>query len=100
MLADARLRDEEALDDAALRAAEAAERERAEAERELRLVDAAIALVHAGAAVRVTVANLRLAPGVEQAARARAGLRGLRVTMTFGDTGEANAVVVEREAAG
>lgn len=104
-LADTRLRDEAAADGLAAdeagpaRADEADERERAETERELRLVDAAIALVHAGAAVRVTVANLRLARGVEEAARARAELRGLKVTATFGDLGEANAVVIERDAA-
>ena len=70
-----------------------------EIDRELRLVDAAIALVRVGAAVRVTVANLKLGDAVLEAARARAGLHRLRVTAdwTPGDGG--CALVVDRAGA-
>ena len=50
-----------------------------EIDRELRLVDAAVAMVRRGAARRVTVVNLPLGHEVLDAARARAGLYGLRV---------------------
>jgi hypothetical protein len=71
---------------------------RDEIDRELRLVDAAIALVRAGAAVRVTVANLRLGASVLEAARARAGLHRLRVTADWTPGDVACALVVDRGA--
>lgn len=71
---------------------------RDEIDRELRLVDSAIALVRAGAASRVTVANLRLGASVLEAARARAGLHRLRVTADWTPGDEACALVVDRGA--
>lgn len=68
---------------------------RDEIDRELRLVDAAIALVRAGAAVRVTVANLRLGSSVLEAARARAGLHRLHVTADWTPGDEVCALVVD-----
>ena len=52
----------------------------AEIDRELGLIDSAIALVRHCAAARVTLVNLRLGAAVLDAARARAGMRGVRVT--------------------
>ncbi len=68
---------------------------RDEIDRELRLVDGAIALVRAGGAVRVTVANLRLGASILGAARARAGLHRLRVTADWTPGDEVCALVVE-----
>ncbi len=68
---------------------------RDEIDRELRLIDDAIALIRAGAAVRVTVANLRLGSSVLEAARARAGLHRLRVTADWTPGDEVCALVVE-----
>ena len=56
----------------------------AEIDRELGLIDSAIALVRRGAATRVTVVNLRLGTAVLESARARARLRGVRVTPELG----------------
>ncbi len=70
----------------------------AEIDRELRLVDMAIALVRAGAAVRVTLANLRLGAAVLEAARARAGLYRLRVTADWTPGDSCCALVVDRAA--
>jgi hypothetical protein len=73
---------------------------RDEIDRELRLVDTAIVLVSTGAAVRVTVANLRLGAAVLDAARARAGLYRLRVSADWTPTGTGGALVVEGGAEG
>ena len=70
----------------------------AEIDRELRLVDTAIALVRAGAAVRVTVANLRLGDALLGSARARAGLHRLRVTADWTPGDSCCALVVDRAA--
>jgi hypothetical protein len=72
---------------------------RDEIDRELRLVDSAIALVRAGAAVRVTVANLRLGAAVVEAARARAGLHRLHVTADWTPGDGSCALVVDRGSA-
>jgi hypothetical protein len=69
---------------------------RAEIDRELGLIDSAIALVRHGAAARVTVVNLRLGAAVLESARARAGLRGVRVTPEWGLGDAARSLVVDR----
>jgi hypothetical protein len=69
---------------------------RAEIDRELGLIDSAIALVRHGAAARVTVVNLRLGAAVLESARARAGLRGVRVTPEWGLGDTARSLVVDR----
>ena len=75
--------------------AEAVDQE--EMDRELRMVDAAISMVRLGAAVRVTVANLRPTGAVLDAAQARACLHHLRVTAAWAPGGEVCALVVEHE---
>lgn len=67
----------------------------AEMARDLQLVDAAIALIRRGAATRVTLANLRRGDDIIDGARARAGLRGLRVTVVRSADGGRCALVVD-----
>ncbi len=69
---------------------------RAEIDRELGLIDSAIALVRQGAAARVTVVNRRRGAAVLDAARARARLRGVRVTPEWGLGDTARSLVVDR----
>ena len=69
-----------------------------EIDRELRLVDSAIALVRAGAAVRVTVANLRLGASVLEAARSRASVHRLSVSADWTPGDGLCALIVDRGA--
>jgi hypothetical protein len=69
--------------------------QQAELGRALRLLDGAIALVRRGVATRVTVVNLPLAADVLDAARARAGVQGLRVTAVGSGDGAPCTLVVE-----
>jgi hypothetical protein len=70
---------------------------RTEIDRELRLVDAAIAMVRRGAARRVTVANLPLGTLVLEAAVARANQHRLRVTPVWSTDDSPCALIVDAD---
>jgi hypothetical protein len=69
---------------------------RAQIDRELGILDAAILLVRQGVTTRVTVVNLGLGAALLESARARAGLRGVRISPEWGIGDTTRSLVVDR----